>query len=98
MGLGRVAAKIAKESKETGRIKKYRIPYLKGKIEQFEYNEGNIARTIGYKQIFKEEWEWREIFELVEQEIKNMEYFDKVSSLISSTFGVEKAQAEYWIS
>jgi hypothetical protein len=52
--LAKMTQKITTEFKEKGQIRKVKMPYLKEKITQFEYKEGNIARQWTYEQIFKE--------------------------------------------
>ena len=96
--LAKMVQRITTEFLEKGQIRKVKMPYLKEKITQFEYKEGNIARQWSYEQIVKEEWVWEDLVRIIVPEAKKLESFSKSLQEVSKTFKVNVTQADFWVS
>lgn len=95
--LSRSTVKIAKKAHEERRIKKFTVQYLREKITNLSYNEGNMGYQSTVEEISKEEIDWRSLFELENSEIKTLSEFDSTVNIISKMFNVNTAQADFWV-
>ena len=93
------AKKIVNEYVKAGKVKKLKRMYVSYKIEKFEYKKGGgISSQGSYPYIEKEEWDWREIFNLIDVIKKELPSYTKGCKTISKNYKVSESQAESWLS
>jgi len=96
--LAKLTGETAKTMTKTGAIRKLQVPYLKQKVTKLEYKEGVSSFGSIYEQEIKEEWDWVAVYDYVEGEVKKTEDFSRLAHQVSSAFGTNVGQAEFWIS
>lgn len=77
-----------------GMISTAQVPYLKTKIEDFEYKDGGVNFKSTFNAIVKEEWNLREKFNFLENEVKKLDKYRKAVELIAKRTGGARSQAE----
>ena len=94
--------RLCDDWKRGGKLRKETRLYQKHKVEKFEYKEGGGIQFSGsFPIILKDEWNFSDIFKLIES-IKDSPSFEKCVAYIAeeyaSNFPNPKGQAEFWIS
>lgn len=88
---------IIKRYEESGKIHRLRKLWVRDKITNFEYKEGNISWQALPEYFEREEWDWKE-FQIIEQEVKRLPSFAKAFRMISNIYNVNDAQSEFLLS
>lgn len=83
-----------KENREIFQTKRI---FQKIKVDNFEYKEGSISLSQSYHDIEKEEWDWADQFNFVDN-IKQLSDYKEIVLEISTTYGVDENQANIWLS
>jgi len=90
---------IVKRLKENQSIHKVKRLYVRFRLTQFEYKEGGGISSQGSNEYLeKEEWDWRDYFRIIDSEIKGLPIYSETFKSISDIYGVNVAQAEFWLS
>ena len=89
---------IIKGFKDVKKIRKMRRLYVRNKITHFEYKNGNASLKAKPIYFEKEEWDWIDRIRKIEAEVKKLSLYSKAYEVISEIYGVNKVQAESWIS
>jgi len=84
--------------KQSGVAVKSKVIYTKRKFERFDYHEGNINMQWTDEYGEKDEWNWSDEIKLMDSEIKKSPIYSDTFKLISKTYKVNEAQAEFWLS
>jgi hypothetical protein len=86
------------EYKESGEAIKTKRLYIKPKVDNFDYKEGNISYGTSFNYIEKEEWHWKDQFDFIERDIKQLSNYKEIVSEISRKYKVNEPQADFWLS
>ena len=86
------------EYKESGEAIKTKRLYIKPKVDNFDYKEGNISYGTSFNYIEKEEWHWKDQFDFIERVIKQLSKYKEIVSELSRKYKVNESQADFWLS
>ena len=86
------------ESKEKGELLLESKPFIKAKISNFKYEEGITGFNTSYEDIVREEWNWEEKRNLVENKIKQTEEYKDATEIISRDYDIPIKQADHQLS
>lgn len=82
---------------EEGKIGTEEVPYIRTKIEDFDYKNGGIGFSAHYEDIIKEVWNPKEKHEFIEKEIKKLDNYGKAIELVAKRTGESKPQSELYL-
>jgi len=86
-----------KEYKSTKQLTKTKQLYLKPKISDFDYKEGNISCTTSHSPVVKEDWDMKKFFDFTEKVLKQIPDYHRLALEISKKYEVNEAQADFWL-
>lgn len=86
------------EYKDSGEAIKTRRLYIKSKVDNFTYKEGNISYRTSFDYVEKQEWHWKDQFDFIKRIVKQLPGYNKIVSEISKKYGVNEPQADFWLS
>lgn len=96
--LHKLAEKIEEkidESVKKGELLVESKSFIKAKISNFKYEEGITGYSISYEDIVREEWNWEEKRNLVENKIKQTEEYKDATEIISRDYDIPIKQADH---
>lgn len=86
-----------KQYKSSKQLTKTKQLYLKPKISDFNYKEGNISHTTSHNPIVKEDWDLKKFFDFTEKVLKQIPDYHHLALEISRRYEVNEAQADFWL-
>jgi hypothetical protein len=95
--LSRDIMRVVSDVKKSKGIQKVKRLWVREKITDFKYQEGSLSWTSSSEYLEKEEWDWRDEFRILEEEIKKLPSYIQAHKVISDIYGVNEAQANFWL-
>jgi|Deesub1362A_J573_1020465.scaffolds.fasta_scaffold00214_31 hypothetical protein len=96
--LSRNIVDIVTALKKDKKIRKVKMLWIREKITNFEYKEGGVSWQASPEYFEREEWDWRDVFRIVEPKIKGLSLYVDTYKRISEIYNTKEAQAEFWLS
>lgn len=87
----------ANEYKNKRKIIKRRKLYIKAKVTNFDYKEGNIKLERSIDRIQKKEWDWFQLFDFIETVIRQSKEYQNIVSEISKERKMPQMEADCWL-
>ena len=98
-GLAKDIVEKVAECRATDRLVRTRALYVKNEVTGFTYDYDK--RSTSYKESFvniqKVEWDWRDQFGFIEEEVKNIPEYSACVTEISKRCQVFDRQADFWV-
>jgi hypothetical protein len=98
LGLGRRTIQKVHEYRDADEIIKTKTLYLGNRFVKFEYKESSITFTAESTHVEKEEWHWKNQYDFLENEIKQLQEYAGCIEEISKKGIVSQGQAEHILS
>ena len=88
----------AREYRDSDQAIKTSRLYMKARVVNFDYKEGNISFGISYDYVKKEELHWKDQFDFIEMFVKQFREHEEVVAEVLKKYKVNESQAEFWLS
>lgn len=96
--LGTEIGESVKKLRETGGITQVKRVYVKRKFDTFDFKDGTLGQiSWSWENVERTETHWREEFNFLENTIKKLPEYAETFKLISKTYRITEAQAEFWL-
>lgn len=86
-----------KQYKSSKQLTKTKRLYLKAKISNFKYTEGNVSYAMSHVPILKEDWDLKKFFDFTEKTLRQIPDYHRITKEISKRYEVNEDQANSWL-